>query len=79
MTLRILGYSLSLFALGALFFATIPSNVSTATIQDDRAADRQAIRAHSTASFRLSSGKTPQRCVPLMHRTGLAIWRVRAK
>src|SRR6266496_6430621 len=51
MTLRILGYSLSLFALGALFFATIPSNVSTATIQDDRAADRQAIRAHIDSIF----------------------------
>ncbi len=51
MTLRILGYSLSLFALGALLFATIPSNVSTATIQDDRAADRQAIRAHIDSIF----------------------------
>jgi len=51
MTLRILGYSLSLFALGALLFATIPSNVSTATIQDDRAADREAIRAHIDSIF----------------------------
>src|SRR6266498_630921 len=51
MTLRILGYSLSLFALGALFFATIPSNVSAMNIQDDRAADREAIRAHIDSIF----------------------------
>src|SRR5436309_560268 len=48
MTLRILGFSFLSFALGALFFATI---TSTANIQDDRAADREAIRAHIDSIF----------------------------
>ncbi|PYS26334.1 MAG: hypothetical protein DMF75_22300 [Acidobacteria bacterium] len=48
MTLRILGFSFLSFALGALLFATITSRAS---IQDDRAADREAIRAHIDSIF----------------------------
>ena len=48
MTLRILGFSFLSFALGALLFATI---TSTANIQEDRAADREAIRAHIDSIF----------------------------
>src|SRR5437870_727396 len=48
MTMRILGFSVLSFALGALLFATI---TSTANIQDDRAADREAIRAHIDSIF----------------------------
>src|SRR5437870_2011325 len=48
MTMRILGFSVLSFALGALLFATI---TSTASIQDDRAADREAIRAHIDSIF----------------------------
>src|SRR3989475_3686984 len=46
--MRILGFSVLSFALGALLFATI---TSTASIQDDRAADREAIRAHIDSIF----------------------------
>ena len=48
MTLRILGFSFLSFALGVLLFATI---TSTANLQDDRAADREAIRAHIDSIF----------------------------
>lgn len=48
MTLRTVGVSILSFALGALLFATITSN---ANIQDDRAADREAIRAHIDSIF----------------------------
>src|SRR5437667_3997102 len=48
MTLRILVFSLLSFALAALPFATF---TSTANIQDDRAADREAIRAHIDSIF----------------------------
>jgi len=48
MTLKIFGFSILSFALGALLFATI---TSTANIQDDRAADREAIRAHIDSIF----------------------------
>jgi ketosteroid isomerase-like protein len=48
MTLRILGLSFSAFALGALLLATV---TSTANIQDDRAADRAAIKAHIDSIF----------------------------
>jgi len=48
MTLRTLGFNSLSFALGALLFATI---TSTANIQDDRAADREAIRAHIDSIF----------------------------
>src|SRR5437762_13435391 len=48
MTLRTLGSNFLSFALGALLFATI---TSTANIQDDRAADREAIRAHIDSIF----------------------------
>src|SRR5256884_5007884 len=48
MPLRLLGWSLLSFFLGALLFTTINS---TANIQDDRAADREAIRAHIDSIF----------------------------
>ncbi|HYJ88306.1 MAG TPA: nuclear transport factor 2 family protein [Pyrinomonadaceae bacterium] len=52
MTLRIFGFSLFSFALGvALFVATTSVTGVTATIQDDRAADREAIRAHIDSIF----------------------------
>jgi hypothetical protein len=61
MTLRILGFSLFSFMLGATLFATFTTRVSTASIQDDRAADRSAIRTHIESIFRPSSTKTPRR------------------
>jgi ketosteroid isomerase-like protein len=55
MTLRILGFSLFSFVLGiALFTATRPANSSidaATNTQDDRAADRAAIRAHIDSIF----------------------------
>ena len=51
MTLRALGFSLFSFTLGVALFAAITTNVSTANIQDDRAADREAIRAHIDSIF----------------------------
>jgi ketosteroid isomerase-like protein len=51
MTLRILGFSLFTFVLGVALIAAITTNVSTAHIQDDRAADREAIRAHIDSIF----------------------------
>lgn len=57
MTLRILGYSLFSFVLGIVLVAAISPAISSvekgamATIQDDRAADREAIRAHIDSIF----------------------------
>lgn len=51
MTLRILGFSLFSFMLGATLFATFTTKVSTASVQEDRAADRAAIRAHIDSIF----------------------------
>jgi ketosteroid isomerase-like protein len=51
MTLRILGFSLFSFMLGAALFATFTTRVSTAHLQDDRTADRSAIRAHIESIF----------------------------
>ena len=55
MTLRILGFSLFSFMLGAALFATFTTRVSTAHLQgnlpSDRAADRSAIRAHIESIF----------------------------
>jgi len=48
MPFRIFGFSLVSFMLGAALFA---SNVSTAHFQDERAADRAAIRAHIDSIF----------------------------
>jgi len=51
MTLRVFGFSLLSFVLGiALVSATRPSG-SAMNIQDDRAADREAIRAHIDSIF----------------------------
>ena len=41
MTLRILGFSFFSFMLGAALFANFTTDVSTANVQDDRAADRR--------------------------------------
>ena len=46
MTLRLFGFSLFSFVLGVALVTAITPNVSTANTQDDRAADREAIRAH---------------------------------
>ena len=43
MILRFIGFSFLSIVLGAVLFATISSR---AHVQDDRAADREAIRAH---------------------------------
>ena len=55
MTLRILGFSLFSFLLGAALFATFTTHVSTANLQgnlpSDRTADRSAIRAHIESIF----------------------------
>src|SRR6267378_3340743 len=55
MTLRILGFSLFSFMLGAALFATFTTRVSTANLQgnlpSDRTADRRAIRAHIESIF----------------------------
>ena len=51
MALRFFGFSLFAFILGiALFNATLLTTSST-NIQDDRAADREAIRAHIDSIF----------------------------
>jgi hypothetical protein len=55
MTLKILGCSLFSFMLGAALFAGLTTHVSTAHLQDDRAADRvadrSAIRSHIESIF----------------------------
>lgn len=51
MTLRILGYSVCSFILGAALFAAVSTRTTTATVQDDRAADRAAIKAHIESIF----------------------------
>src|SRR5687768_6987627 len=57
MTLRIIGFSLFSFAMGvALFAAATPAtsfvaNDASITTRDDRAADREAIRAHIDRIF----------------------------
>lgn len=59
MTLRILGFSLFSFMLGATLFAAFTTRGSTASIQDDRAADRSAIRAHIESIFQAFINKDP--------------------
>src|SRR5207247_5939200 len=51
MTLRVFGFSLFAFVLGVALVTAITPNVSTMSIQDDRAADREAIRAHIDSIF----------------------------
>ena len=48
MVLRLMGVSLLLLALGSMPFTT---NISSANVQDDRAADREAVRAHIDSIF----------------------------
>ena len=59
MTLRILGFSLFSFIVGATLFATFTPNVSNASVQEDRAADRAAIRAHIESIFQAFINKDP--------------------
>jgi len=51
MARRILEFSILSFFVGLALVASIRSNTSTANIQDDRAADRAAIRAHIDSIF----------------------------
>ena len=59
MILRIFGFSVCSFMLGAALFATFTTRVSTASVQDDRAADRAAIRAHIESIFQAFINKDP--------------------
>ena len=59
MNLRLLGLSLFSFLLGAALFAGLTTRVSTANVQDDRAADRAAIRAHIESIFQAFINKDP--------------------
>ena len=60
MTLRIMGFSLFSFMLGATLFATLTTRVSTANLQEDRAVDRAAIRAHIESIFQAFIDKDPK-------------------
>jgi ketosteroid isomerase-like protein len=51
MTLRIVGCSLFSFILGIAFVVAITPAMSSGTTQDDRAADREAVRAHIDSIF----------------------------
>jgi len=51
MTLRIFGFSLLTFVLGVAFVAATTPAISSMNVQDDRAADREAIRAHIDSIF----------------------------
>ncbi len=51
MILRIFGFSIFSFVLGVVFVAAITPATSSTNTQDDRAADRQAIRAHIDSIF----------------------------
>ena len=51
MTLRTIGFSVLSFLLGGALFAVVTTRVSTAQSQDDRAADRAAIKAHIESIF----------------------------
>jgi hypothetical protein len=55
-----------------IVFAIAAATVSVA--QDDRAADRAAIKRTSTASFRHSSRKMSRPCARRTPKTGLDIW-----
>jgi len=59
MTLRILGFSLFSFMLGAALFGALTTRVSTASVQDDRASDRVAIKAHIDSIFQAFIKKDP--------------------
>ena len=56
MTLRTIGFSFLSFVLGVVLFATISSR---AYVQDNRAADREAIRAHIDSIFQAFIKKDP--------------------
>jgi ketosteroid isomerase-like protein len=51
MTLRIVGWSLFSFILGIAFVVAITPAMSSGKMQDDRAADREAVRAHIDSIF----------------------------
>ena len=71
MTSKTLGAFLFSFVLGVVLFAAAPRAVRA---QDDRAADREAIRAHIDSIFQAFIKKTPRRCARRTRRTGSAIW-----
>jgi len=58
-TLRVLGFSLFSFALGVALVAAIKPNSAAMNIQDDRAADREAIRAHIDSIFQAFINRDP--------------------
>src|SRR2546421_10546611 len=58
-TLRVLVFSLFSFALGVALVAAIKPNGAAMNIQDDRAADREAIRAHIDSIFQAFIKKDP--------------------
>ena len=74
-TLRVLVFSLFSFALGVALVAAIKPNGAAMNIQDDRAADREAIRAHIDSIFQAFIKRMPRRCARRMPRTGSAIWK----
>ncbi len=51
MTLRVFSFSLFSFVLGIAFLAATMPTASSVNIQDDRAADREAIRTHIDSIF----------------------------
>src|SRR2546429_6565417 len=57
--LRVLALSLFSFALGVALVAAIKPNTVAMNIQDDRAADREAIRAHIDSIFQAFINKDP--------------------
>ena len=58
-TLRVLGFSLFSFALGVALVAAIKPNSAAMNIQDDRVADREAIRAHIDSIFQAFINRDP--------------------
>src|SRR2546430_14392452 len=58
-TLRVFGFSLFSFALGVALVAAIKPNGAAMNIQDDRAADREAIRAHIDSIFQAFINRDP--------------------
>ena len=72
--LRIGFYPFSSLLLGVGFVAsTTPA--SPPHIEDDRAADREAIRAHIDSIFQAFIKKARRYCAPRTLKTGSAIWR----
>lgn len=60
MNLRLLGFSLLSFMVGGALLVSITTRVSTAQSQDDRTADRAAIKAHIGSIFQAFIDKDPK-------------------